>query len=1140
MLRQDGLAPSCFFRKENFRRTVESWKGLCYAVYVKLTRTARGRQEERKMRRFVWRILLAVALTAALSMTALAADPADPTNYEEGGIRYNLNTGAVLGPVNKSGITNANIKPVVNGKVITRVEASAFDGCTKLSSVTIPGTVTAIGASAFSNCVALKSAALPEGLTKIEEGTFLNCSLLSSVTIPDTVTQIGKKAFFHTGMERVTFPAGIAAIGESAFEECISLTEVAFQDNVGGTSIDPAVTPTTTIGPKAFYNCTSLKKLSLSGSVQDIQASAFEACTALTKVVIFDGTQTIGDNAFASCTLSDVLIFSKTGSIGKTAFGNVAPSNFHYAGATFPAEALPGDLTADKIHHITSSRSVVPASTCDRTGYVRDTLACDESGCKYIYNEGTRTTPPLPHSLVEKESAKTATCTEKGQLARQGCENCTYMAARIELPALGHYFQATDPTLAENVVITTPPSCTAPGVKSVIYERCDRCNEPGRVDTEEIPATGHTPDSSQTEDHELIPATCAKPGLKVSAPVCSSCNLPIDPTAGCTDCEAYAKLTAPTEQETEAYIAHVKGNHSGEDVATLPHEWNEPALTTTLEPTCTDEGKQEKKQLCKNCAAENPDFASTEGDPIPALGHDWEGGVETTTKEPTCTEPGLKDIAERKCKRDGCNVVEAAQEDVPIDPLGHDWKEIEGTTTIIEATCQEEGLEETGAKECQRCKQHEQGTTIKTPKAPHKWADPIPDESKADENKDPDCGHPGINNVLVKCTVCALEEPQEIEIPPTGQHEWDKWESVKAPTAAEDGEEKRTCLLCKQEQTRILPATGGCVNHEWGEWKTTKEPTATESGLKKRYCKVCNTEESEVIPPNGSGGSTTPDTTSYSIDLIQAVNGSISGPASAKAGATVTLSVRADSGYELDYIRVTSSNGNIVSLTSSRSDRYAFTMPSSRVEVRANFTRIVGSPNVWETSTPSGATSRWTDPSQTTIQGVPRLGASSQIFSDIPTSHWAAGEIAWANQMGYMNGSRYGAFDPDGTITFQQMWMILARLTGSRPTNMADAKRWAVDAGFAEGGNPTYPVTRHQMVTALYRCAHLMGSTNHSMASLAGYADSRTVPTVARDAFSWAVANGIVSGTANGRLNPEATITRAQFAVILYRFSQRV
>ena len=81
---------------------------------------------------------------------------------------------------------------------------------------------------------------------------------------------------------------------------------------------------------------------------------------------------------------------------------------------------------------------------------------------------------------------------------------------------------------------------------------------------------------------------------------------------------------------------------------------------------------------------------------------------------------------------------------------------------------------------------------------------------------------------------------------------------------------------------------------------------------------------------------------------------------------------------------------------------------------------------------------------------------------------------------------------------------------------------------------------RHQLVTALYRCARLTGRTARVTVSLSGYADSRTVPTVAREAFTWALTRGIVSGDAEGRLKPAETITRDQFAVILYRYSHRM
>ena len=39
--------------------------------------------------------------------------------------------------------------------------------------------------------------------------------------------------------------------------------------------------------------------------------------------------------------------------------------------------------------------------------------------------------------------------------------------------------------------------------------------------------------------------------------------------------------------------------------------------------------------------------------------------------------------------------------------------------------------------------------------------------------------------------------------------------------------------------------------------------------------------------------------------------------------------------------------------------------------------------------------------------------------------------------------------------------------------------------------------------------------------------------------MAWAVGNGIVSGTSDGRLNPTGTANRGQFAAFLYRFNQK-
>ena len=74
----------------------------------------------------------------------------------------------------------------------------------------------------------------------------------------------------------------------------------------------------------------------------------------------------------------------------------------------------------------------------------------------------------------------------------------------------------------------------------------------------------------------------------------------------------------------------------------------------------------------------------------------------------------------------------------------------------------------------------------------------------------------------------------------------------------------------------------------------------------------------------------------YNINITNGTGGSVSGPTAAvKAGESVTLTVTADSGYELDKLTVA---GTEVSLTDGK---YTFNMPSADVAVNATFKAIV-------------------------------------------------------------------------------------------------------------------------------------------------------------------------------------------------------
>lgn len=536
-----------------------------------------------------------------------------------------------------------------------------------------------------------------------------------------------------------------------------------------------------------------------------------------------------------------------------------------------------------------------------------------------------------------------------------------------------------------------------------------------------------------------------------------------------------------------------------------------PVLAERIETQVCSVCDEEREISTKELREPNGEHVAPEGADVikEVIPGDCEHGEQTVYKDYNCTI--CKTLVKGEIKTG--------------KPLGHNLVHDATKDIIVEATCTTPGSK-TEVWVCSRgekCSEYkdgkpysEQKEPVITPAKGHTWGDFTPDEGQ-DMTPNETCAEKTVTG-KVKCTVCGVEEEHTLTIEGLGKHTWGEWED------GEDGKQVRECSVCGKTEERDDP----------------NKPTEPDEP----------DEPDEPEDPDDPGKPTEPETPKdYQVNIIQGSNGTTTANrTTAKSGDQVTITVSPASGYELDMLRVISADGKVLNLTSLGGGQYRFTMSAANAEVRATFSKKSSgswSGSNWASAPGEGSSStdprRTTDvmPTQNPTQSVPKAGAYEQLFRDIPTNHWAAGEINWANQMGYMNGTA-GRFNPDGIITHQQMWMVLARLTGNHPANMTEARRWAVEHSFADGSSPTGAVARHQLVTALYRCAHLMGSTNRNTTSLAGYPDSRTVPTVARDAYSWALANGIVSGTANGRLDPNGTLTRAQFAVILYRYSQRV
>ena len=70
-----------------------------------------------------------------------------------------------------------------------------FWNCTKLSDITLKGSMRAIYQNAFQNCDSIKKIDIPDGFEYISDYAFANCDSLKSITLPRTISYIGKKVF---------------------------------------------------------------------------------------------------------------------------------------------------------------------------------------------------------------------------------------------------------------------------------------------------------------------------------------------------------------------------------------------------------------------------------------------------------------------------------------------------------------------------------------------------------------------------------------------------------------------------------------------------------------------------------------------------------------------------------------------------------------------------------------------------------------------------------------------------------------------------------------------------------------------------------------------------------------------------------
>lgn len=931
------------------------------------------------------------------------------------------------------------------------------------------------------------------------KGTFTG-----ELVIPNTVAEIGADALKGIGASRVVMPDSVTKIGDRAFSGCTSLTSVYISDKV------------TEIGVSAFSG-SHLSDVVIPSSVQIIKDHAFASCTSLKGLIIQNGGSaqvTIEDCAFSGCTaLESAYVSGAVTKIGEQAFIGTLDSlsHIHYGGSRSNLVSLSrnfivleeGRTNGSRMHYnadATWSGGTPSCGTNDPDAYEKNTIVCNADGCDSNQVVIQRALPRIAHT-PETIKARPANCTEEGcKEDYQKCKICDEILSDVTvIPALGHKIEDIEGTIK----VIKAATCETDGLESVERE-CSTCHDADTKETLErgIDATGHSyadmvdaPDNWEIVDY----ADCKTntPGIQLLLRECHN-----------TGCEH------PEEDLKTNDSAHLT-----EDIAAIRAELAKPSTPSTPGTPTTRE-----------ITVSGNTYTCTDGHTYKLLPAVHEAGEKFEIDkwiDGNCEDGGTASVY-LLCKTCGERMGDAVEKELTAEEApGHRYGEYE---VVTEPTCDKEGSEKATCEVCG----HEDFRPIE--KLPHTYPE------KSDRiKKDATCTENGIEIFI--CTKCGYEDEREIPLKGHTPTIPEKGTVLKEATCTDEGSiiYDTTCAVCKQD-LQNTPVPIPALGHDFGPWTTS-------GGVRTRTCQRegCGYKEtnSSTTPtePSDPSNPSTPDSsrTYYSVDVIRPANGTISvSTSSARPGTTVTVTLRPNSGYQLDSVQVTrGGSGRTVSLSGSGNNRYTFTMPSSRVEVRAVFSTASGTST--NTTAPNSSTA---NPTKNIVINIPQISsastpAGSRVFVDVPSTFWASGEIAWACQQGYAGGSG-GNFYPNNPMTVRQVWAVMARMMGQNPSSMEEARLWAINNGFASGGNPNAAVTRLQLATMLYRLARLMGSNNVNTTNLGVYTDSRNIPQASRNAMAWAVANGIITGSSDGKLNPNTTVSRAQFCVILYRYYQRL
>ena len=184
------------------------------------------------------------------------------------------------------------------GQALETVGDCAFQNCTNVTKLTFPDATTEIGSRAFAYCSSVTEITVGQGLKSVGDYSFVDCGSFTALVLPDKFTTMGGSAF--EGCRKLTnakLGQSLTSVPERAFKNCIALSEMNLPATVKS------------IGDQAFYNDSTIAVVTMREGLETIGNEVFWNNSGVRSFVIPGTVQTIGTNSFYGCTNTSTLRF---------------------------------------------------------------------------------------------------------------------------------------------------------------------------------------------------------------------------------------------------------------------------------------------------------------------------------------------------------------------------------------------------------------------------------------------------------------------------------------------------------------------------------------------------------------------------------------------------------------------------------------------------------------------------------------------------------------------------------------------------------------------------------------------------------------------------------------------------------------